>query len=149
MKIHLNQISDHGLHLEGEEATDYLDLNDVPLEPLGPVRYLLDLGLSEGGLFATGTLALDLQLECVSCLEKFSYPLRVDAFALQTELDGRETVDLTPFLREDILLVLPSYPHCDWNGERVCPGATRTTTDVSSESHAWDKLNKLKIRKNH
>ena len=147
MKVHLNQIPPEGLRIEGEESADFLDLESEEIRAAGPLSYVLDVGLSEGGLFATGTLSIDLQLECVSCLEKFSYPLRVDDFAMQTELSGSETVDLTPFIREDTLLALPPYPHCDWNGERVCRGAGRTTTDVSSESHAWDELDKLKIRK--
>ncbi len=149
MKIHLKQIPPHGLHLEGEEDAAFLDLQEIDVSALGPVRYSLEVGLSEGGLFATGSLAIELELTCVSCLEKFRYALRVEAFALQMELGGSETVDLTPAMREDILLALPHYPHCDWRGERVCPAAARLTTDVSSEtseSPAWDELDKLKLK---
>jgi len=51
--------------------------------------------------------------------------VRVEDFATQIELNGRETVDLTDAVREDILLALPPYPHCDWNGQNVCKGAVR------------------------
>ncbi len=149
MKVHLKQIPPQGLHIEGEEDAAFLELaehEEIYVKTLGPVRYSLEVGLSGGGLFATGSLALDLQFECVNCLVKFDYPLRVENFAMQTELDGRETVDLTPYAREDILLALPPYPHCDWNGERACPGAARNINDVSSESHAWDALDQLKLK---
>ena len=32
-------------------------------------------------------------------------------------------VDLTPFMREDILLNLPAHPHCDRDGGRICKAA--------------------------
>ena len=152
MKVHLNQIPLEGKHLEGEENAACLDVEHAEFKPLGPVRYSLEVGLSGTGLFATGTLAVDLEMECVACLKKFRYPLRVDDFALQTELDGREMVDLTPFVREDILLSLPSYPHCDWNEEHVCEGADKTNSRNTAGEQPpraqtlWEELDKLKIK---
>ncbi len=134
MKIHLRQIPEEGLHLEGEESAALLDLpTDEYNRPLGPVQYSLDVGVSGTGLWATGELSLDLELECVRCLEKFEYPLLVSDVAMQIELPPQETVDLTPHLREDILLALPAYPHCDWSGERVCPGRQEARVDAASD----------------
>ncbi len=153
MKVHLKQIPVEGLHIEGEESERLLDVENPNFRPLGPVRYSLDVGLSGSGLFATGTLEVDLEMECVTGLEKFIYPLKIESFAMQTELDGRETVDLTPFVREDILLALPPYPHCDWNGERVCAGVqtklvgdTKAGVPLSQVTVAWDELDKLKLK---
>lgn len=149
MIVHLHQIPPEGLHLEGEEDAAFLDLHEEAVKPAGPVRHALDVGLSAGGLFATGTLSLELDLECVTCLARFRYPLEVRNFALQTELGGAETVDLTPQVREDILLALPPYPHCDWDGQRVCHGATRaakTTENEPGASHTWDALDQLKLK---
>ncbi len=150
MKVHINQIPIDGLHLEGEDPADMLDLKDPLLQPKGPVRWALDLGLSEGGMFATGKLAVDLDAECVVCLKKFTYPLRVEDFATQVELAGPEMVDLTDQMREDMLLALPPHPHCDWNGQTVCKGALRTTVEeVPGEPpHTWDELDKLKFKSN-
>jgi len=147
MKVHLKQIPPEGLHLEGEDPAAILELNDPSVQPKGDVRWALDIGLSEGGLFATGQLAVDLGLQCVSCLKKFTYPLRVEDFATQMELAGSETVDLTDQVREDILLALPPYPHCDWNGD-VCKGAARKVTQSPGDSHTWDELDKLKFKSN-
>ena len=80
MKVHIKQIPAEGLHLEGEEPAAILELNDPYVKPRSGVRWALDIGLSDGGLFATGKLAVDLDVECVSCLRKFTYPLRVDGF---------------------------------------------------------------------
>jgi uncharacterized protein len=148
MKVHIKQIPAEGLHLEGEDPASILELNDPFVRPRGGVRWSLDFGLSDGGLFATGKLAVDLDVECVSCLRKFTYPLRVEDFATQIELTGPETVDLTDQTREDILLALPPYPHCDWNGQNVCKGAARRSAEVPGESHTWDELDKLKFKSN-
>jgi uncharacterized metal-binding protein YceD (DUF177 family) len=152
MKVHLNQISPEGHHLEGTDSPKILDLHDDSIRPLGDVEYSLDVGLSEGGLFATGQVGIDLELECVSCLERFRYPLRVPDFACQLELTGREMVDLTEPVREDIVLALPPHPHCDWNGERVCPGVFHRTKTESAEPLAespavWGALDQLKLKK--
>jgi uncharacterized metal-binding protein YceD (DUF177 family) len=82
--------------------------------------------------------------------------LRVNDFALQIELGNTETVDLTPCIREDILLNLPHYPRCDWDGRKVCRGALQVERkagpDIGREplspaSEAWNELDKLKLKK--
>jgi len=138
------------MHVEGEDPASILELDDPTIKPRGPVRWSLDIGLSDGGLFATGRLAINLDMDCVSCLRKFTYPLRVEDFATQIELTGSETVDLTDQVREDILLALPPYPHCDWNGQNVCKGALRESTETTAgeTQHTWDELDKLKFKSN-
>jgi uncharacterized metal-binding protein YceD (DUF177 family) len=152
MKVHLNQIPNEGLHIEGEEPKDILELDaDRIIRPVGGVRYALDVNTSGNSFFATGSLDVDLDCECVRCAEKFRYPLSVPNFAMQEDLNGAQTVDLTPAMREDILLALPSYPHCDWSGEKVCEGprlqpAEQSATPDHDKPSAWDELTKLKIK---
>ena len=159
MKVHTNQIPAAGLHLEGADSSKILDLHDPAIRPLSDIRYALDVGLSEGGLFATGTIGVDLELECVACLDRFSYPLEVPDFACQIELTGSESVDLTEPVREDILLALPPHPHCDWNGERVCRKAEllakataaadslAETDETEKQRRVWSALDQLKLKK--
>jgi len=152
MKVHINQIPVEGLHLEGTENSKILDLKDPDIQPVSDVLYSLDVGLSDGGLFATGMVGVDLELQCVACLERFRFPLRVTDFACQVELTGSETVDLTEPVREDILLALPPHPHCDWNGERVCQGLFPRAKSYTSEQppagnqEAWGALDQLKLK---
>ena len=99
-------------------------------------------------------LNVDLELQCVRCLEPFVYPLHVNDIALQIEQPATETVDLTPELREDILLALPAHPHCDWSGERVCPGRVEASEEAAGLGwkrgdrpqvpSAWEKLDQLR-----
>jgi uncharacterized metal-binding protein YceD (DUF177 family) len=151
MKVHTLQIPVDGLHLEGEEDSHVLGINDPLMKPAGPIHYALDVGLSGGGIFATGVVGVDLDVQCVTCLEAFRFPLEVPEFACQVELEGRETVDLTEPVREDILLALPPHPHCDWNGERECPGAFHREDETASEPReekreVWNALDQLKLQ---
>jgi uncharacterized metal-binding protein YceD (DUF177 family) len=153
VKIHLKQIPADGLHLEGEENCPFPDLETDELHGAGPLRYHLDLGISEGALWANGSLEQPVELRCVSCLENFRHNIKVPAFALHTELRGPESVDLAPFMREDILLNLPAHPHCDRDGGRTCKGAmpdvTAKLTEQQREAkreHDWEMLDKLKLK---
>lgn len=153
MKIHLRQIPAEGLHLEGEEVFPIAELEADRIRCLGPLRYKIDIGVSGHSLWANGSLALPAELQCVSCLEKFAHEITVPAFAVHTELKGPETIDLAPFIREDILLNLPAYPHCDREGGRKCAHpmleltAAETEDREAKREHDWEALDQLKLRK--
>ena len=151
MKIHLQQIPEGGAHLEGQETDDILELNDPAIRPLQNAHYAISVHVEKDNVLVTGQLSLELDLECVSCLRRFHYPLRVPDFVYETAIEGRETIDLTPVLREDILLVLPSHPRCDWDGHSECPGLRiEKGTSIESmpeASNAWDALDELNLRK--
>jgi uncharacterized metal-binding protein YceD (DUF177 family) len=148
MKIHTLQIPPEGKHIEGEDPKEVLTLDDGLAEPCAPLWYSLDIGLSDGGIFATGTLRTAFRMACVSCLESFERPIILENFACQADLDGREVVDLTEALREDILLALPAHPHCDWNGQNNCEGNPLPAAEVQateSRKDVWNALDRLKI----
>jgi len=146
VKIHLKQIPTQGLHLEGEEECPIHELESEGIRCAGRLHYDIDLGVAGGGLWANGSLSQPVELRCVSCLEKFLHEVQVPAFAVHTELQGPETVDLTPFMREDILLNLPAHPHCDRDGARVCEAKQVATADQDIKRKSdWSVLDKLKL----
>jgi uncharacterized protein len=151
MKVHLRQIPNEGLHLEGEEDCPIADLVSEDFDCAGPLRYSMDVGVSEGALWASGSLAQPVRQRCVACLEGFVHTIEVPDFAVHTELGGPETIDLTPFAREDILLNLPAYPRCDRNGGRICPAPhERHLRDEAPDASAerkpdWSALDKLDL----
>jgi hypothetical protein len=147
MKVHLKQIPAEGLHLEGEEDCPLQELEAEEIRCAGPLRYKIDVGISEGALWGNGSLTQPAELRCVSCLEKFVHEIKVPAFALHTELRGPELVDLTPFMREDLLLNLPAHPHCDRDGGRVCKAAYAESAKQDSKRKSdWRALDKLKLK---
>jgi len=148
VKVHLKQIPTEGLHLEGEEECPIPELKGEGIRCAGPLHYNMDLGVAGGALWASGSLSQPVELRCVSCLEKFMHVVQVPAFALHTELRGPETVDLTPFIREDLLLNLPAHPHCDRDAGRICtPKQIETKEQQTKRKSDWSALDKLKIEK--
>jgi uncharacterized metal-binding protein YceD (DUF177 family) len=152
MKVHLRQIPEEGLHLEGEEECPISDLDQEELKCAGPLRYELDLGVSDGSLWANGALAQPVELTCVSCLTRFGHTIEVPEFAVHTELGGPEVIDLAPFVREDLLLNLPAHPHCDRHGGLVCAAAQAANDPVDQTAVAeekrksdWGALDKLDL----
>jgi len=147
MKVHLKQIPVQGLHLEGEEDCPIQELESEGIRCVGRLRYDLDLGVAAGALWANGSLSQPVELRCVSCLEKFVLELRVPAFAVHMDLHGPETVDLTPSVREEILLNLPAHPHCDRDGDRVCkPKHLNTAEQQMKQKSDWSALDQLKLK---
>jgi uncharacterized metal-binding protein YceD (DUF177 family) len=149
VKIHLRQIPADGLHLEGEEECQLAELQAEGVVCTGPLRYSLDAGISEGGLWVTGHLAQPVELKCVRCLEPFAFDIEVPAFSIHQELAGPEVVDLAPYVREDVLLNLPAHPHCDREGGRACPAAATLSEATPQEPEKrkpdWSALDKLKL----
>jgi len=87
------------------------------------------------------------ELRCISCLENFVHDIQVPAFAVHTELHGPETVDLTPFIREDLLLNLPAHPRCNREGNRVCKAKQSKTVEQDTKRKLdWSALDKLKLK---
>ncbi|MDQ6656131.1 MAG: DUF177 domain-containing protein [Verrucomicrobiota bacterium] len=149
MKVHLRQIPEEGRHIEGEEDCLIADLASEDMQCAGPMRYSLDVGISEGALWASGSLEQPVELRCVACLESFEHTIEVPEFAVHMETGGPELVDLAPAAREDILLNLPAYPRCDRHGGRICP-APQLQQNAADKSEAqrkpdWSALDQLDL----
>jgi len=148
VKVHLKQIPTGGLHLEGDEECPILELETEGIRCVGPLHYSIDLGVTSGALWASGSLSQPVELRCVACLEKFGHEIQVPAFAIHTELRGPETVDLTPFMREDLLLNLPAHPHCDRDAGRVCkPKQIEPSEEDTRRESDWSALDQLKLKR--
>ncbi len=148
MKVHLKQIPVQGLHLEGEEDCPIREMEAEGIRCVGRLHYDIDLGVAGGALWASGSLSQPVELRCVSCLENFVHEIQVPTFAVHTELRGPETVDLTPFMREDLLLNLPAHPRCDKDGDRVCKTTNLESADRDTQRKPdWSALDKLKLNR--
>ena len=146
MKVHLKQIPPHGLHFQGEEDCPIQELASEGVRCAGRLHYDIDVGIADGGLWANGSLSQSVELRCVLCLQKFVHEIRVPSFAVHTELRGPETIDLTPFIREDLLLNLPAHPHCDRDSDRICNAKKVKTEDQDARRKSdWSELDKLKL----
>lgn len=148
MIIHADTLPVEGLMFEG--LSDDFDLGDPGLSPAGPLEYRLYAEMVGPDLIVRGTLALPFRFECVVCLEPFQQEIKVPDFLAQIRPDTDQKADLTPQIREDILLALPSHPRCD-HGGATCPGhpAARPSNGgpLSLEKESvWKTLDGLKLR---
>lgn len=122
MRINLRDVTDDGLKLSGEISEDIFKLEEGGVQPSGPVRYDLRAELVDETLVVRGTLEADFELICVRCLDPFLFSVELPDAIFAEDIAGRETIDLTESIREDILLALPDHPHCEEaNPPRTCP----------------------------
>jgi uncharacterized protein len=158
--INLRHLDRNDLKLVGELAVAELDIDigDELVQLKQPLQHKLEVQELDDSLLVRGTLVLPLDCECVRCLKPFVYKLEWKDWACLIPLSGEDaaprdgdTVDLTPFLREDILLELPQHPLCkpDCGGLKKPPVGKSKKSDLSDvkTSSAWSELDKIKFRK--
>lgn len=158
--VNLRHLEAQNVRLEGELPVEELDIDtrDEVVQAHRPLNYDLEVQQVEDGLLLQGRLSIALDCECVRCLKPITVPLVLPHWTCHVPLQGEDavpvandTVDLTPLIREDILLEFPQHPLCDPG----CGGLTQSLggpprkanhahqTDVNSS--AWSELNKLKL----
>lgn len=157
LTFNIRHLEKKDLHLEGELPTEELDLElqDDMIRPAKNLDYDLQVQRLEGAALVQGELSLGMEYACVRCLKKFKRRLELSDWTVHLPLIGDDAVEisndlvnLTPYLREDILLALPQHPLCEpeCGGLKVpasVKGPGRASEKVSS---AWDELDKLKLK---
>lgn len=157
--VNLRQLESEPQDLSGElPAADLaLEHPDETLHLTHPLEHELTATLIDDAILLQGTLRLPMECDCVRCLKRFSFSLELSEFAAHLPLVGEdavpvvdESVDLTPFLREDILLTLPQHPLCkpDCRGlsQLAAGGASGTNPQTNAGASPWAVLNELKLK---
>jgi uncharacterized protein len=157
--VNLRHLEKKDQHLEGDLPVKELDLmlQDELIKAEEPLEYDLEVTRSGQNLLVNGTVALNLQCECVRCLKPLKHRIELDPYDLAVPLEGEEKapvdndlVDLTPYLREDILLAFPQHPVCEAGCDplpQVLKNNEQSGTSAQERDtkSAWDELNKLKF----
>jgi uncharacterized protein len=130
------------LHYEGTEPSDILDIEQDPkIRSCSDIAYALDVQRAADELIVKGSLAVTMELECARCADFFSTRITDSAFLRAYELAGNvEMVDVTPDIREDMLLHVPPFPLCDPACKGLCPqcGANLNRTACSCKAPVFD-----------
>jgi uncharacterized protein len=158
--VNIRHLEARSLDLKGELTAAELgiDSRDEMIQVTRPLQYDLLVEKLPGSLLVQGTLRILLDCLCVRCLEPFAYPLAVDGPVCHLELQGEDQaalvndcVDLTPYLREDILLEFPRHPVCkpECRGLPVTPAVKAKNAGAAGQAEeipsAWNELNKLRF----
>ena len=156
LQINIRHLEDDDLSLQGELPVVELDLpnNDELIHANHPLRYDLSAHMVGDGVLVQGRIELTLDCECARCLKPYEHVIALDPWATHIPLEGPEkavikddVADLTPHVREDILLELPQHPLC----EDGCAGLPNRAKEKKKKdtgqtgSPAWAELNKLKF----
>ncbi|MCX8156123.1 MAG: YceD family protein [Verrucomicrobiae bacterium] len=156
VQISLSQLELRNLRLAGEVAVEELDMDtgDAMVQVRQPLVYELEVEKVEAGVYAHGRLALRLHCCCVRCLKEFELELELAGWSRLLPLSGEEAVpvakdvvDLTPVLREDMLLIFPQHPLCEpgcgglpqWKQMQASPPA------AGGVNSPWSVLDQLKL----
>jgi len=156
--LNLKLLEDRNERLTGElpVAELGLDFRDEVVEFTQPLTYQLEAQHLQDSLLVSGALELPVMCACIRCLRPIPEVIRMRNWTCHIPLEGedcppisRDSVDLTPFIREDMVLALPTHPVC----RNDCPGLTgKTKPPLRAEASKtevvaspWDVLNKLKL----
>lgn len=153
---HLEKIET--LELQGALEPSELGLEQVDelIEVNEPLRYAVEVSRAGHHLVVKGKLELELDCRCARCLELFKYEVCLEQWVVDVPLEGEEQVkvendlvDLTPFIREDILLAFPQHPLChdECRGIPYEPHTQQPSESAVGQEgrSAWDELDKLKL----
>jgi uncharacterized protein len=157
LTVNLRHLETRNVNLRGELSLAELDLDvrDEMVRVTQPVEYDVEVERLNDAILVQGGLCVALECECVRCLKKFAHELDLDNWTLHLPLAGEDAVavkndfvDLTPFVREDILLEFPQHPLCrpDCGGLKPKAGKSRKIAgEKEPKPSAWAELNKLKL----
>lgn len=155
--VNLRHLEEHALRLNGELPLEVLALGieDELIHLNKPLIYELEVEQLHDSVLVRGKLRLALECECARCLKPYQDVLRLDDWTVHLPLEGEDKVeinndciDLTPFIREDILLNFPQHPLCSTD----CAGIKQPASDHKAEdgekpaTNVWAGLDKLKLK---
>ena len=152
MKINVKRIPEDGEILRGAEPPSIIDLDEPDVHFNREVAYDFLAQIQGNALLVTGTLKTSATLRCSRCLVAFEQTLVVGHFVFHQELHGEDFVDLTPNIREDIILELPQRALCQEDCRGLCPQCGKNLNEGScqcrpkQENLRWHALDQLKLR---
>jgi len=157
--FNLRHIEENSLSLKGQLPPADLELEslDNMIHVNEPLSYDLEAQKLDDAILVRGNLSLELDCECVRCLKPFRQKLPLEHWACHLPLLGEDkveiindSVDLTPYIREDIVLAFPQHPLC----KPTCRGLVgtlkkkgKTVGAEAPAASAWAALDKLKLKK--
>ena len=157
LQVNIRHLEEKEIRLRGELPAAELDLenNDELIRARLPVRYDLTAQRLDDAILVQGRIEVTLDCECARCLKPFQHRIELADWTAHLPLEGPEKVeikddltDLTPCLREDILLEYPQHPLCEAGCAGLPNRAKERETKGASQtegSSAWSELNKLKF----
>ena len=160
LKFNLRHLDKNDLALDGELSVEELELTGIDelVKLSEPVAYDVVVERLTDSILVQGRLTSTFACQCVRCLRPFSQEIDIRDWTCDLPLEGEDKVlinndcvDLTPYVREDILLAFPQHPLCepDCGGllkpDRNLNRSASVEPPANESASAWAELNKLKF----
>jgi uncharacterized protein len=142
---------EHPLELKEEMAAAVLQLDPATARVDRPVQIEVTVQKEEDDFLATGWATASFSLLCGRCAGWLPWPIRAKVEHL-FEAPHANSIDMTPLIREDVLLELPlnavcrldAAGRCPVTGEIYQPRPENSGTLAGEE--VWDALSKIKTK---
>lgn len=120
--IETGRLRDKPEKICGKEPAVLLEIDfGESIRPEGPLSYNLTAQCVSGELIVRGTLKISLGCLCARCGDNFSKNVFISDFYRDFDLTSKnELINLTPDVREDILLSLPMVAVCSDTCRGLC-----------------------------
>lgn len=153
IKVIIAQIPEGGLAFNGDCLDDiFTDIIDSRTKDVSPLMYELNLSLVRGDLVVQGASTVVIDAICDRCLVEYEHVINIDNLCHVIEKVD-DVVDLTEYLREDIILAIPQTYLCsddcdcghpvhdesDYNDIEPCNNAE------NAEESPWSELGDIKF----
>ena len=142
---------EHPLELKEEMAAGVLGLHDTVARAEKPVQVELLVQKDEENFLVTGWATTSLSVICGRCAHWMPWPVRTKVEHL-FEGPHPNSIDLTPLIREDILLELPLNAACQLGADGRCPMTGEIyqprpeTSGTLAGEEVWEALSKIKTK---
>jgi uncharacterized metal-binding protein YceD (DUF177 family) len=143
---------EHPLEIREQVAPEVLALDEPSARATQPIDVELTVQKDEDNFLVTGWARTSLLLRCARDGEMFPQSIRARV-EHHFEAPHPASIDLTPFIREDILLELPLNPICQLKEGNRCPVTGEIhqprseTPGTLAGEEVWSELSKLKPKK--
>lgn len=153
MKIDLRDIPEAGLNIEGRLDPTAYDLpKEADILSWDDLVYNLFIQpMSEGEFLIRGKLKASLKVSCSRCLDPINQKLPEIAIDQLFDADpASESIDLTPIVREDIVLNLPMVFRCELDAQSKCPYSGKVYQETGDSfadirrAETWGALDQFK-----
>ncbi len=125
MEIFFSDIPEEGLAISGIIDPKFFGLpEDDCVRITGDIQYDLTLyAFNQEVVVFSGQISGPMELQCVTCLEFVPYFANFPNWQSEYDVEeGQTSFDPRESIRDDILLALPSTPHCyEFLEDRQCP----------------------------
>jgi uncharacterized protein len=151
MKLNIHQIPPGGMEIDTAIDSDCLGIQrSKRLKDLSPIICELHAELSEKNLILKGSAMVLLDCCCDRCLKECEVEAHSDEVEIVIE-DCPDIVDLTSYVREDILLAFPQLCLCKDDCKGLCYSCGQDLNESQcecqlsneEESSPWDALNNI------